>query len=137
MAMSATISVNPSTVVTGQLVNAILTLTNTATNFVNVIAVIPNALPVSGGVGDYNSGVALGVVNVMGPNVSLAVPGSSGTLTITFPINFHAPSTGYLSSGTATWQVGALIYTSDGSVFSPTAAAVTVNYAVSYATSQS
>lgn len=135
MAMTATITTSPSTVVTEQKCTAILVVSNSSAYPVNLTGVIGNSLITGGTAPTYNSGVSIGVVN-FGPNAVVTVP-ASGSLTLTFDLKFHGPSTGYLSTGANTYSVSALCYSDDGSVFAPTAATVTVNYAVTYNASQS
>ena len=137
MAMSATISCSPSTVVTEQKCTASVTVTNTSSVPVTLTGLQGYVLPTGGGASLYSTGVSISPVNLTGPNVSVVVPGSSGTAVVTFDVKFHAPSTGYLSSGTGTFDVGCVCYSNDGSVFSPTATTVTVNYAVTFSSAES
>lgn len=136
MAMSATIAVSASTIKTEQAVTAILTITNTAAYSVVMTSVQPFVRLTGSLAPNYNSGVAVGKVD-MGPNRNLVVPADSGTLVITFPLRFHGPSTAsnsnvYDDSGSNTYDVGALCTSDDNSVFSPTATTITVNYAVNF-----
>lgn len=134
MAMTATISLSDSTPVTGQPVTAILTISNSGGSPVSMVAVNPYIQPTGLATYTENTAVALPSVN-FGPNVTKVVT-ASGTLVITFPVVFHAPSTGYLNEGSDTFDVGATCYSDDGSVFKPTATTATVSYAVTFPESQ-
>lgn len=139
MAMTATISMVVGTATATSAVTeidttAIIVVSNSSAAPVNVTQVLPYVQSTGGSVTTTNSGVSIGVVN-MGPNTNMTVP-ASGSLNLTVPITFHAPTTGYLSNGTNTYSVGATIYSNDGSVFIPTATTFTVNYVVSYPTAQ-
>lgn len=133
MAMSATISLSPTTVQVNQQVNATLTVSNSGGSAVNVTSVVPTALFT--GAPTYEDGQAVGVGQVnIGPGSNVSVS-AGGSLVIPFSLNFFAPSTGLLSAGSGTFSVGAVINSSDGSIFSPTAATVTVNN-ITFAASQ-
>lgn len=136
MAMTATISTNPSsTAVTEQTVTAILVISNSGTVPVTVTSVQPTVQLTSSSAPTINSGVSIGVINT-GPNSNLTVP-ASGSLTITWPLSIHGPSTTYATqSGSNTYSIGATVYSNDGSVFAPTASTLTVNYVVSFASAQ-
>lgn len=140
MALTATITTSPaSTAVTEQKVTAILVVTNGSAFPVNLTSVQGYAIPTSAGASNYNSGVSVGVVS-FGPNSNAVVPASS-TLTLTFDLKFHGPSTAsstneYVGTGSNTYSISATCYGSDGSVFAPTATTLTVNYAVTFAASQ-
>lgn len=135
MAMTATISCSPSTVKTEQKCIAAVTISNSAAYPVDVTTCQVFAKPTSSGASNYGTDAAVGVVNT-GPNVNLTVP-ASGSLVLTVELKFHGPSTAsasnkYDNSGSNTYDVGALITSNDGSVFSPTATTVTANYVVSF-----
>ena len=134
MAITATISASPSTVVTEQKCTAIVTISNSSAFPVNVTAMNGTALPTGASGTNYNTGVAVGVINT-GPSANLTI-GASGSLVLTFDLKFHGPSTGYLSDGANTYSVSAIIYTDDGSVTVPTATTVTVNYAITFPEAQ-
>jgi hypothetical protein len=135
MAMTATIATNPAdTAVTEQPVTMVLTISNSGSSPIDMVAVVPYVLSTGGVKSVINSGVSIGPIN-FGPGAVKTV-NPSGTLVITFPVTFHAPSSGVLSTTVLTYDVGATCYSSDGSVFIPTADTITVNYAVTYPTSQ-
>lgn len=135
MAMTATITVTPSPAVTSIDCTGILVISNSASTSVRVLSIQPTVLPTGATNATYNTGIALQPIP-FGPNSNTTVPASS-SLTVTFPITFHAPSTGTLSTGANTYSVGATVYTDDNSVFAPTPATLTVNYVTSFNASQS
>lgn len=141
MAITATISTSPSsTAVTEQKVTASVVISNSGAFQVQVTSMEGLVKPTGSGASNYNSGVAVGVINT-GPNANLTVP-AAGSLTLTFDLRFHGPSTAsstnqYVGTGSNTYDVSAVVYTDDGSVTSPTASTITVNYAVTYNSSQS
>lgn len=121
MAMTATISALPTTVLINQPSNMTLTISNSGGAAVTVVGIQPTAIPT----GATNASCGIGVPAISsGFNVS--VP-ASGSLVFPFSVVFFAPSTGPIGAGSGTYSVGAVCETSDGSVFSPTAATVTVN----------
>jgi hypothetical protein len=124
MALSATISLSPTTTIINQQTTAFVTITNSIATPVNIIAFTPIATVTGGAVSTYPA-CALGVVD-LGPGAITMVP-ASGTLSFSFGATFFAPSTGPIGAGTGTYSVGCVIVGADGSVFSPTAATLTVN----------
>lgn len=141
MAMTASLSMNPTTVVTEGNVSGALTVSNSAASAVQITNIVPFAYPSGASASNINSGVSVGPVNI-GPNVNLTVP-ASGSLIIPLSFNFHAPQCGSLN-GTVTggttqqtsYKVGATCYSNDGSVFVPTEQTVTVNNAVTFSSEQ-
>lgn len=124
MAMTATISLSLSTVLINQPTNAVLIVSNSGSSAVNVIALAP-LVYFTGNSAPYATSVAQGEW-ALGPGVNITVP-ASGSLAYSAPFVFFAPSTGQYGAGNGTFSVGAVCQTSDGSIFSPTAATVTVN----------
>lgn len=124
MAMTATISCAPDPVQINQKVTATITVSNSGSSSVNVTGIRLYANYTGG---SLNPAVA---VNYGQPNLSagatVAVAASGSAI---FPVDlvFFAPSTGLLSAGNGTYDVGAQITSSDGSVFHPTADTITVN----------
>jgi hypothetical protein len=117
MSMSATISI-PSTGTVNQPLVATLTVSNSGSSAVNLTSVAPLAYNTSGSLMTPGSSpVALGDVP-LGPN-SLLTVSAGGSLILTFPVIFSAPSNG-------TYSVGAYLQSNDGSSFSPTPATTTV-----------
>lgn len=137
MAMTATIALSPSsTVLTEQKLTASVTVSNSGASAVNITGIQGNAIATGATAATYNSGVSIGTVNT-GPNAILSVP-AGGTLVKTFDLRFHGPQSGSLTSGSFSdgFSVSALCSSDDGSVFSPTAATITVNSAVSFPAAQ-
>jgi hypothetical protein len=124
MAMTATISLNLSTVLINQPTQATLTISNSSAGSVNVIALAPLVF-LTGNSAPYANAVASGEW-ALGPGVNITVP-ASGSLSYSAPFVFFAPSTGQYGAGSGTFSIQAVCNTSDGSVFLPTAATVTVN----------
>lgn len=125
MAMTATLVVSPATVIINQAISCSLTVSNSGGAAVNVLSVQPNAIVHGSSPVDYVEASALGVVN-LGPGAVVTVP-ASGSVVYGFSVVFFAPSTGPIGAGTGTFDIGALVSTSDGSNFTPTAQSVTVN----------
>ncbi len=125
MSMSATIAVSPSTVKINQIVHATLTVSNSSTSTaVSVTSVTPRCNITGGAVGEHQA-ASLGVVQ-LGPGTVVSVP-ATGSITFPFNVVFFSPSTGPIGAGVNTWDVLATVIASDGSVFAPSAATVTVN----------
>lgn len=128
MAITATIAVNPSTAYINQNIGVTLTISNSGGSNVNVLGVSPLAYFTGTTAADKNAaGVALGMPQIGQYGANVVVP-ASGSLVLNWNVVFFAPSTRPVySGGGGTYDVGAIVYTSDGSVTSPTAATVTVN----------
>ncbi len=124
MAMTATLTLSPSSVYINQSVEATLTMSNGGSSTVNIVAVNPS-VKITGGLAGAGQAAATGVVQ-LGPGSVVAVA-ASGSLVKTFGVVFFAPSTGPIGAGTNTWDVSAQCYGSDGSVFAPSAAHALVN----------
>jgi hypothetical protein len=123
--LTAAIALTPTTALINQTVNAIVTVSNSSgggnlsLTSLEVVAVPTGGTPgnsVSFNSGDVNLGPA--AANSIAPSASVTYPVS---------MNFFAPSTGPIGTGTGTFSVGAIITSADGQVFSPTAATLTVN----------
>lgn len=124
MAMTATISCSPSTVQIGQKITATITVSNSGSSAVTVTGIQLYANYTGDSLAPHTS-VSYGQPNLSaGATTSVAASGSQ-----VFPVDltFFAPSTGLLSAGSGTFDVGAQIQSSDGSYFHPTATTVTVN----------
>jgi hypothetical protein len=131
--VTATIAVSPSTVQVGQKVTATVSFTSTVNSAVTVTGMEPYAI-ITGASFPMPASVAYGIPNLQANNSAISIA-ASGTATIPFDLTFFAPSTGLLSNGSNTYDVGCQCQTSDGSVFHPTAATVTVNN-ITFASSQ-
>lgn len=119
MAMTASITLNPSSATVGKPVSAILTISNSGAAAVNVINISPLVYPTSGSPATSTaSAVSVGDLP-LGPNTIISVP-ASGSLSFTFVCSFFAPS------GSSTYSVGANCYTSDGASFVPTPATISI-----------
>jgi len=124
MALTATIALSPSTVQINQKVTATVTITSTGAA-TTITGLAPYAL-YTGSSAPYAPAVAYGQPNLQSSNTQTAIA-ASGTSVIPFDLTFFAPSTGLLSTGSGTYDVGCQITALDGSVFHPTVATVTVN----------
>lgn len=132
MAMTATISCAPDPVQIGQKVVATITVSNSSGSSVNVTGISLYANYTGDSLAPHVA-VAYGNPD-LGPGTTVSVAASGSTI---FPaeLTFFAPSTGLLSAGNGTYDVGAQITSSDGSVFHPTADTITVNN-ITFASSQ-
>lgn len=143
MAMTATLSLNPSTQVTEGQVVGTLTISNSGASVVNMTSIKPYAYPNGSSLAaSANSGVAIGKVE-MGPNSPYISVPASGSLIVPLNFVFHPPQCGTLN-GTVTggltqqqvYKVGATCYSNDGSVFVPTEQSLTVNNVVTFPSGQ-
>jgi hypothetical protein len=128
MAITAAITLSASTVTSNQTPpsQAALTVTNTGANAVLVTGIAPTVVPH----GQTPQSVAVGVgVAAFGGAFAVSVPGSSGTLVFNFPVQAFAPTTTYGLAEPTQYQydVGATVYTNDGSITAATTATLTVN----------
>lgn len=132
--VTATIALSPSTVQVGQKVTGTVTFTSTVNASCTVQGMQPYALYTGATINAIPVAVNFGMPNLQANNSQIAIA-ASGTAVIPFDMVFFAPSTGLLSTGSGTFDVGCQCQTSDGSVFHPTAATVTVNN-ITFASSQ-
>lgn len=146
MAITAAITMGSATSKALQKTAASLVITNTGASAVSVTNVVPY-VTVSG-LTPRQTDVNLGLPPI-GPGMPVSVPGSSGTLTMSFdvvPLEPHIPTYGtnpFPSSGpgmpsgvtplppiaepqSIVYAVGATVYTSDGSVTTATTGSLTV-----------
>lgn len=123
MAMTASISLAQSTATVNQDILATLTVSNSGGSAVNVTSINPTIVQTSGGAGILSAASACDQNSLAqaGPLTSVSVAAAGSTL-FQFTVKAFAPST-----NGSTYSVGAIITSDDGSVFSPTAATVTVN----------
>lgn len=130
MAITAAMTLSSATSKAEQPVTATCTVTNTGSVAVNVLAIVPTAPIHSGTAG--NTAVSLGMPPIGGA-FATSVPGSSGTLAISWPVVAHAP--GATSTGSSlpaepaslVYDIGATVYTSDGAVTAATTTTLTVS----------
>lgn len=132
--VTATISLSPSTVQVGQKVTGTVAFTSTVNAACTVQGMQPYALYTGATVLGVPVAVNFGLPNLQANNSQISLA-ASGTASIPFDMVFFAPSTGLLSTGSGTFDVGCQCQTSDGSVFHPAVATVTVNQ-ITFASSQ-
>lgn len=128
MAITAAITLSSSTAKSEQQVTATCTITNTGTGAINLVSIQPTMAPHSGTTG--STSVALGIPPVGGA-FPISIPGSSGTLAVSFAVVAHSPITSYnvgAEPNSFAYDVGATVYTADGSVTAATTATLTVSY---------
>lgn len=126
MSISAAITLSSATAKSEQPVTATCTVTNTGSVAVNVTAIVPSITPHSA---TYQSVAANAGMPGVGGAFATSVPGSSGTLAITFPVVAHAPGSTYQNAEPSSfvYDVGATVYTSDGSATAATTTTLTVS----------
>lgn len=118
MAMTATISANTATAKVNKEVVLTLTVSNSGGSAINLTNVTPTCIQTGAPSNDpapANFGLA-----PLGPGLPISVP-ASGSLVLKYGVVFFGPGYG------TTYSIGAICNSSDGSVFSPTAATVTVS----------
>jgi hypothetical protein len=132
MAITAAITLSSSTIKGNQSTVATCTVTNSGTSAVNVTGMQPFATP-HGASPAVQSVTALIGMPPLGPGQTISVPGSSGTLAIPFTVAPNCPQASTTAPGQAaqpaswSFDIGATVYTSDGSVTAATTAQLTVN----------
>lgn len=107
-----------------------VTITNSGGSSVNVTSVTPTIVP--HGLTTQSVAVSNGQV-LLSPSTTVAVAGSNGTLALGYSDTIYAPTGGGsdFSDATQQYDVGATIYTSDGSVTAATVKVIT-SYAPTY-----
>src|SRR5262249_27211929 len=115
MAITGSIALSSATAKQEQTVTATLTITNSGGSPINVNSVQPLLTP--NGLNSQPYAAAVGIPQVGGAFPS-SVPGSNGTLLLTWGITPHAPTNTTLgaNSGSFVYTVGAIILTNDGSI---------------------
>lgn len=112
------------TAIINQPMHLYLNISNTGASAVNVTAFVPTATS-TGAVGSKIP-AAFSILN-LGPNAVVSAPAGT-TTSVPFDVVFFAPSTGITGSGSGSFTVGGVLYTSDGSVTAAASGAVaTVN----------
>jgi|SRR5271165_6273475 len=119
MAMTATISLSPSTVQINQPIMATLTVSNSGASAVSILNIAPTAVQTGNSMATDETPFAAGQSIPGGSALPVSVP-PSGNLVFNIPFIFFDPSV-------STYSCSANISSSDGSFFSPTAATCTVN----------
>lgn len=124
MAMTATIALVPaSTAKIGQEINATLTISNSGGAVVNVTQIDPLVFQTGAPVGAIACATyATAAISGNSQGKTTLPVAASGSITVPFTVKFHAPS-----AASSTYSVGAVCYSDDGSVFSPTVATITVS----------
>lgn len=140
MAVTASVAASPTSGPTGSVVNALVTVTNSNASTCNVLGVSLTAVPTGASNYEAGDGVAVGNVN-FGPNSNSTVTLSGGTLVVTVPMVFHAPSGAYnTQSPSSTYTIRGTVYTnasgSDAAV-DVTSTTYTSKYAVQFSASES
>lgn len=128
MAITAAMTLSSSTVKSEQVVTATCTITNSGSTAVNVVAIAPSVAPTGGTRQDV---AAMSGIPPVGGAFPTSVAGSSGTLAVSWPVVAHAPVASYgqgAEPSSFLYDVGATVYTSDGSLTTATVATLTVNY---------
>lgn len=126
MAITAAMTVSSATCTAGQTVTATCTVTNSGASAVTVLGVMPIAPPHSATNG--STAVALGRPP-LGPGMTTSVAGSNGTLALSWGVIPHAPASGegWEEPASQVYDLGAIVYTSDGSVTAATTTTLTVS----------
>lgn len=128
MAITAAIAVSSATCTAQQAVTVTCTVTNTGTGSVNITAIQPLFMPAGSKVQSVSG--ALGLPPT-GPGMTVAVAGSSGTLALSWQVIPHAPQVGLVTAGanptSQVYDVGATVYTNDGSITAATTTTLTVS----------
>ena len=119
MAITATLSLSPSTVKAGVSapVNVILVVSNSGTDDVKITNIRPIAEPN----GSTKGSVPINLGHPpLGPGRNVTVA-AGGSLTVTWSLVVHGPQ----ARGTVYYDIGAEVTTSDGSITRPTVATLT------------
>lgn len=118
MALSATITLNPSSTISREKpVTALVTISNPDASPVQITEIVPKITIVGDSIYEDNIDAALAPC-LLSTNPYVAAAGSSA---YTFTISFHSPSNQF-----AAYKVSALIYSADGQVILATSANITV-----------
>lgn len=129
MAITAAMTLSSATASPGQAVHATCTVTNSGGSSVNVTGIQPILVPTTLTMQSVSG--ALGMPPI-GPGMTVAVAGSSGTLALGWDVIAHAPTPGHVTTPNPAnptsyvYDVGATVYTSDGSITAATTTTLTV-----------
>lgn len=124
MAITASIVMSPATLAFNQNGTLQLTVSNSGGASVNVTGVVPTAVT-TGGTQQQTTGVNFGSPPT-GTGLNVVVP-AGGTLVMSIGLTAFVGTTGPIGGGAGTLTIGALVYTSDGSVTTASTATLTVN----------
>lgn len=125
MAITAAIALSAATCTAEQPIGVVCTVTNGNASSVDVMSVTPTMTPASATKQSVSSAQGLSPV---GPGMTVAVA-ASGTLALAWTVVPHAPAAGggLANPASHVYDVGALVYTSDGSITAATIATLTVS----------
>lgn len=124
MALTATMTVDDSTVLINQPVNATVTVTSTESSAVTIQGIKPYVI-FTGATAPMPASCAIGSIN-LGPN-SDATIAASGTATFPFQVVFFAGSKGLYNEGSGTYDLSATCETTGGTVFTTDTVTVSVS----------
>lgn len=127
MAITAEIALSSATCKAEQKVTATVTVSNSGAATVYVTGIYGTVTPT----GATNGSVAAVVGGVPLGGAFTSSVAASGSTTFSFDVCPHAPNTSYgilAEPASYVYDVGAVVYTSDGSITSPTATTLTVAY---------
>ena|SRR5271166_5945567 len=126
MSMSATISVLPTSVVQQEPSLASVVISNSGGSPVSVLSCLLNAIFTGDSFPKDTPPAAFAAAPLNG-NFPFTVP-AGGSITLNLPVILFLPSARVPPAPTtySTYDISAVIYTSDGSTFSPSAAQLTV-----------
>jgi hypothetical protein len=124
MALTAVLTIDDSTVLINQPVNATVTITSTESSAVTIESVKPYAI-FTGATAPMPASVAYGSVN-LGPN-SAATIAASGTGAFPFQVVFFAGSKGLYNTGSGTYDLSATCETTGGTIVASDTVTVSVS----------
>jgi hypothetical protein len=122
MALSATISVNNSSIVVGQVVRAFITVSSTNPNATSIAYIIPQITQTGNGAPVDRSSYGAGPVAQPG---NIPVP-AGGSEVFTMDVAFYTPSLILDGAIQTSYSVGCLISDVNGNLVTPTPATVSV-----------
>lgn len=123
--LSASITLASASVSTGQVLNAVLTVSNSSGAPVTIIQILPKANFTGNPIPTDGSSVAYGQIP-LGQGINNSIP-ASGSATFPLSYSLYAPSVKEDDSGTGTYDIGCLVVGNNGEQISPTPATVTVH----------
>lgn len=118
MALSATITLNPSSTISREKpISVLVTVSNSGLSPIQITEIVPKITIVGDSIFEDIQDVAVAPVQ-LSPNPWVAAGLSTN---YTFQVSFHSPSNQF-----AAYSIGALVYGSDGQLISATPASITV-----------
>lgn len=124
MALTASVSLNPSSTITkDKVIQALVILSNSDTvNPITITNIVPQCAMAGDSIENDNPSSTRQICLLpLSPIVPVKVGLDNGTLSIQFPISFHAPSNTFTN-----YSVSALIYSADGQIVQATPATIAV-----------